>query len=160
MCWRCGGAGTRAEERQIDEAIQAARAQLSRRRLLRGGMALVALPAARLLAGCATVPVTGRSQLRLISPEEEAKIGVTAFQQLRQSEAQKGRVLTEQEAPSEHAWVRRVTDRVIAASGLASAYRWEYMLVNAPKTVNAAAIAGGRIIVYTGILPVALSTPV
>jgi predicted Zn-dependent protease len=31
------------------------------------------------------------------------------------------------------------------------------MLINAPKTVNAAAIAGGRIIVYTGILPVAQS---
>jgi predicted Zn-dependent protease len=29
------------------------------------------------------------------------------------------------------------------------------MVINAPKTVNAAAIAGGRIIVFTGILPVA-----
>jgi predicted Zn-dependent protease len=29
------------------------------------------------------------------------------------------------------------------------------MVINAPKTVNAAAIAGGRILVYTGILPVA-----
>jgi predicted Zn-dependent protease len=116
---------------------------------------LMALPAGQLLQACATVPVTGRSQLRLISPEEEAKLGVAAFQQLQQSEIKNGRLLTEQEAPAEHARVKRVTDRVIAASGLASAYQWQYMLLNAPETVNAAAIAGGRIIVYTGILPVA-----
>ena len=43
------------------------------------------------------------------------------------------------------------------ASGLGNTYRWEYVIINAPKTVNAAAIAGGRIIVYSGILPVAQS---
>jgi predicted Zn-dependent protease len=41
------------------------------------------------------------------------------------------------------------------ASGLDQKYKWDYMIINAPKTVNAAAIAGGRIIIYTGILPVA-----
>jgi predicted Zn-dependent protease len=52
------------------------------------------------------VPVTGRSQLRLISEEEEAQIGVQAFQQLRQEEIKKGRLLTEQEDPAAHAWVK------------------------------------------------------
>jgi metalloendopeptidase OMA1, mitochondrial len=113
------------------------------------------MPATQTLQSCATVPVTGRSQLRLVSEEEEAQLGVTAFQQLRQEEVQKGRLLTDREDPAAHAWVKRVTDRIIGASGLGNAYRWDYMLVNAPTTVNAAAIAGGRIIVYTGILPVA-----
>jgi predicted Zn-dependent protease len=103
------------------------------------------------------VPVTGRSQLRLISEQEEAQIGITAFQQLRQQEQSQGRLLTEREDPAAHAWVKRVTDRVIGASGLGGKYGWEYMIINAPKTVNAAAIAGGRIMVYTGILPVAQS---
>jgi predicted Zn-dependent protease len=154
MCWRCE---TGSEDgRQLSGIIAAAgRARLSRRRLLQGLGGLLALPAGQLLQACATVPVTGRSQLRLISPEEEAQLGVAAFQQLRQNETEKGRLLTEQEAPAEHALVRRVTDKVIGVSGLASTYRWEYMLINAPKTVNAAAIAGGRIIIYTGILPVA-----
>jgi predicted Zn-dependent protease len=115
-------------------------------------MGLLAWPAVQ---ACATVAVTGRSQLRLISAQEEAQIGVQAFQQLRQEEVKKGRLLTEREDPASHAWVKRVADRIIWASGLGSAYTWQYMIINAPKTVNAAAIAGGRIIVYTGILPVA-----
>jgi predicted Zn-dependent protease len=154
MCRHCD-AGSE-DGRQLGQIIAAAgRARLSRRRVLRALGGLLALPAGQMLQACATVPVTGRSQLRLISPEEEAQLGVAAFQQLRQSEAQQGRLLTEREAPAEHAVVRRVTDKVIGASGLVSTYRWEYMLINAPETVNAAAIAGGRIIIYTGILPVA-----
>ena len=118
-------------------------------------MGLLAWPAAQALQACSSVPVTGRSQLRLISEQEEAQIGVQAFQQLRQQEVQKGRLLTEREDPAAHAWVKRVADRIIWASSLGSKYNWQYMIINAPKTVNAAAIAGGRIIVYTGILPVA-----
>jgi len=162
MCWRCIPNGNNNEDiRAIDAAIEAAaqdrlrRWRLSRRTLLRTGLALLAWPAAQFLQGCATVPITGRSQLRLISEQEEAQIGVQAFQQLRQQEVQKGRLLTEREDPAAHAWVKRVSDRAIWASGLGNKYRWDYMIINAPKTVNAAAIAGGRIIVYTGILPVA-----
>ncbi|MBI2458813.1 MAG: M48 family metallopeptidase [candidate division NC10 bacterium] len=128
---------------------------MSRRSLLRAGLGLLAWPAAQVLQACATVPVTGRSQLRLISEADEAQIGVQAFQQLRQQEMKRGRLLTERDDPVAHAWIKRVTERVIWASGLGTKYRWEYMLINAPKTVNAAAIAGGRILVYTGILPVA-----
>jgi predicted Zn-dependent protease len=164
MCWRCTPNGTTDEDAQaIDAAIQAAardhlaQRSVSRRALLRGGLALLTLPATQILQACATVPVTGRSQLRLISDQEEAQIGVQAFQQLRQEEIKRGRLLTEQQDPAAHAWVKRVTERAIWASGLGNTYRWEYVIINAPKTVNAAAIAGGRIIVYSGILPVAQS---
>jgi len=103
------------------------------------------LSAAQALQACETVPITGRSQLRLISSEEEAKVGVQAFQQLRQQETQKGRLLTEKEDPAAHAWVKRVSDRVIWASGLGNTYHWDYMIINDPKTINAAAIAGGEL---------------
>lgn len=161
MCWRCNPQGRNADGRAIDGALEAAfrehrlRTPLTRRSILRAGLGLLALPAAHALQSCATVPVTGRSQLRLISDQEEAQLGVSAFQQLRQEEVQKGRLLTERENPADHAWIKRVADRIVSASGLRNVYRWDYMLINAPKTVNAAAIAGGRIIVYTGILPVA-----
>ena len=162
MCWECAPNRTNNEDgRAIDAAIEAAardflgRWRLSRRTLLRTGLGLLAWPAAQALQACATVPITGRSQLRLVSEQEEAQVGVQAFQELRQQEVQKGRLLTEREDPAAHAWVKRVADRVIWASGLTDKYRWDYMIINAPKTVNAAAIAGGRIIVYSGILPVA-----
>lgn len=161
MCWRCHPPGGNEDEQAIDRAIQVSANRLvrdnpvSRRRILQAAAAVAALPLTEWIQACTSVPITGRSQLRLISEEEEAKMGVTAFQQLRDDEVKKGRLLTEREDPAAHAWVKRVSDRVIAASGLASTYRWEYMILNAPTTVNAAAIAGGRIIVYSGILPVA-----
>jgi len=95
VCWRCARNGRMNEDlRAIGAAIQAAardhlaQRSVSRRALLRGGLTLLALPATQILQACATVPVTGRSQLRLISDEEEARIGVQAFQQLRQEEDQ------------------------------------------------------------------------
>lgn len=161
MCWCCASGAGGSDNREVDAAIEAAarehpgRWRVSRRSLLRAGLGLLAWPAAQVLQACATVPVTGRSQLRLISEADEAQIGVQAFQQLRQQEMKRGRLLTERDDPAAHAWIKRVTERVIWASGLGTKYRWDYMVINAPKTVNAAAIAGGRILVYTGILPVA-----
>lgn len=161
MCWRCGSTASGGDGREVDAAIEAAaRDQLDRwgifrRTLLQAGVALLAWPAAQFLQACAAVPITGRSQLRLISEEQEAQIGMAAFNQFRQKETQRGRLLSERDEPAAHAWVKRVTERLIWASGLGNRYRWDYMIINAPKTVNAAAIAGGRIIVYTGILPVA-----
>ena len=161
MCWRCDPRAAGEDGQAIEEAIQNAARKvlwdnpLSRRRILQAGLSLLALPATQILQACATVPITSRSQLRLISEDEEANLGVTAFQQMRDDEVKKGRLLTEREDPAAHAFVKRVSERVIAASGLGNAYKWDYMLLNAPQTVNAAAIAGGRIIVYTGILPVA-----
>ena len=165
MCWRCESNAGNADDRAIDVALESvvrehiSGSPVSRRAILRAGLGLLAMPATQALQSCATVPVTGRSQLRLVSEEEEAQLGVTAFQQLRQEEVKKGRLLTDREDPAAHAWVKRVTDRIILASGLGSVYRWDLMLINAPQTVNAAAIAGGRIIVYTGILPVAQTDP-
>jgi len=161
MCWRCDPNGGDLEVREIRAAIEkAARDHIARwhpdrRTVLRAGLGLLAIPAAQFLQSCATVPVTGRSQLRFLSEEEEARIGVEAFSQLRQKEEQQGRLQRESEDPAAHAWVKRVSERVILASGLGQKYSWDYMIINAPKTVNAAAIAGGRIIIFTGILPVA-----
>jgi predicted Zn-dependent protease len=163
VCWRCGHTGRDENDRAIEAAIEAAARDLladwrvSRRTLLRTGLGLAAWPVAQALQACATVPVTGRSQLRLISEADEAQIRIAAFQQVRQQQEQQGHLLTEREDPAAHAWVRRVTERVIGASGLGNKYHWDHMIINAPKTVNAAAIAGGRIMVYTGILPVAQS---
>lgn len=161
MCWRCAPDGRDEDARAIDAAIEAAAQgwlrprRIARRAVLRAVLTLLLSPAAQLFQGCATVPVTGRSQLRLISAQDEAALGVKAFQQLQQRELKRGRLLTAREAPADYAWVTRVADRILWASGLGNVYRWEFMLINAPRTVNAAAIAGGRIVVYTGILPVA-----
>jgi hypothetical protein len=44
---------------------------------------LVSLLIGSLLAGCATVPETGRSQLLLVSPAQEAQLGFQEFEKLK-----------------------------------------------------------------------------
>ncbi|HSB80231.1 MAG TPA: hypothetical protein VLM91_15730, partial [Candidatus Methylomirabilis sp.] len=86
MCWRCDSCDKNGDDRAIDVALEGAvrkhlsRSPVSRRSVLRAGLGLLAMPAAQVLQSCATVPVTGRSQLRLVSESEEAQLGVTAFQ--------------------------------------------------------------------------------
>jgi predicted Zn-dependent protease len=99
-----------------------------------------------LLAGCATVPVTGRRSLNLVPASQEAALGDQAYQ-----ETLKNAKLSQD--PKAAAMVRRVGERIAKVSdkpGLA----WEYNLIEDPKTVNAFCLPGGKVAVYTGILPV------
>ena len=115
--------------------------------------ALFALCAVGGVVACATVPVTGRSQLMLVSPQEEARMGAAAFQQLAREESGKGRVVPAAQDPALHQRIRAIGDRIIWAAGLQQAYQWEYLVIRSADA-NAAAIAGGKIIVNTGILPI------
>ncbi len=114
---------------------------------------LAAILIAIVVAACATAPITGRSQLMLVSPQEEARLGAAAFQQLVREESQRGRVVLPEQDSAVYQRVRGVGDRIIHAAGLQNAYRWEYLVIRSPEA-NAATIAGGKIIVYTGILPI------
>lgn len=155
MCLSCERGGSRPEGEGVE--TEAGPFLLVRRTMLKVGVGFVAWPVMQFLQACATTGAASasRPRSRLISDEEEAKIGMTAFQQLHERELRRGRLVTERDDPAAYAWVKRVTDRVISASGLADKHRWEYVLIYAPETANAIAFPGGRIIVYTGILPLA-----
>jgi predicted Zn-dependent protease len=96
-------------------------------------------------AGCETVPYTGRSQLQLVSPDEEAKMGVQSYQEI----VSKATVSTDQQAT---AMVQRVGSRIAAVTDLK--YQWEFKLIADDKQANAFALPGGKVAVYTGILPI------
>ena len=49
--------------------------------------------------------------------------------------------------------VKRVGSRIAAVSGHPE-YQWEYLLIQDDKQANAFALPGGKVAVYTGILPV------
>ena len=97
-------------------------------------------------AACETVPYTGRSQLQLISPQQESEMGVQAFQQI------VGKAKLSNDATANE-MVTRVGKRIAAVTGLPDA-PWEYRLIQDDKQVNAFALPGGKVAVYTGILPV------
>jgi predicted Zn-dependent protease len=110
------------------------------------------------LAACSKNPITGRKQLQLFN---EADIQAMAAQEYRQFLTKNKVVATTVNKDAE--MVRRVGQRISAAvtkfytdKGLAKeleGYQWEYNLVDS-KDVNAWCMPGGKIVVYTGLLPI------
>jgi predicted Zn-dependent protease len=96
------------------------------------------------VAACETVPVTGRSQFNVVDENTETKLGEQAWAEIKA----KSKVSKD---PQATAMVQRVAQRVAAASGLKE--NWEFLLIE-DKQVNAFALPGGKIAVYTGILPI------
>jgi predicted Zn-dependent protease len=105
-------------------------------------VALIAM--ALIVAACATTP-TGRSQLRLVSDAQMAAMGSTAFAQLQQ-----------ETPPTSDPKTSRYVDCVAKAitRTVAPEQTWEVRVFDSPQ-VNAFALPGGKIGVYTGLLKVA-----
>jgi predicted Zn-dependent protease len=108
------------------------------------------------LLSCSTVPLTGRNQLNLIPSNE----------MLSMSYQQYGQFLSENKLSNDAtntAMVKRVglniqraVETYMAQNNLSDrlkGYKWEFNLVEDPQ-VNAWCMPGGKVVVYTGILPV------
>lgn len=106
------------------------------------GASLVAIA----LTGCATAPETGRSQLLLIDSAQEAKMGLQAFQEI------KAETPISRDA-KKNAQLQSVGQRIARVATLPDA-RWEFVLFDDPKQPNAFALPGGKVGVYSGILPI------
>ncbi len=110
------------------------------------GTLLVGITVVFLLQACATVPETGRSQLLLVGTAQEMQLGLSEFEKLKKSKpVSKDSALT--------AMVRQVGQRIAAVAPLPDA-QWEFVLFDAPDTANAFCLPGGKVGIYTGILPI------
>ncbi|MES1938821.1 peptidase M48 Ste24p [Salinisphaera sp. T5B8] len=95
-----------------------------------------------LLAACATSP-TGRNQLKLFSEEKIAQMGVQSYQQMKQEEP----IDT---STADNRYVKCVANAITRVTG----GDWE-VTVFKDDQVNAFALPGGKIGVYSGLLDVA-----
>lgn len=110
-----------------------------------------------ILYSCATVPVTGRKQLSLVSSDE---INAMSAQQYKEVVA-KGPLSTNKEQTE---LVKRVGVRIQkaveqymaskGASAQLAGFNWEFNLIQDDKTVNAWCMPGGKVAFYTAILPI------
>jgi predicted Zn-dependent protease len=110
------------------------------------------------LAACSKNSITGRNQLAILPESELRQMATTEYQQF----LSQNRVVSTS-ASKDAEMVRRVGQRLVNAinsyysqKGLTeelAGYQWEYNLVDS-KEVNAWCMPGGKIVVYTGILPV------
>ena len=104
------------------------------------------------LAACRpteTVEETGRRRPALqYSEQEMAVLGAEAYE----ASTRDYTVITD---TAEAGMVRRVGRRLAAATG--KEYEWEFRLLDAPKSVNAFCLPGGKVAVFSGILQVSES---
>jgi predicted Zn-dependent protease len=114
------------------------------RRSLLSSLVLLGLAIAPL--GCETVPYTGRHQVQFVSAAEEAQMGVQAYQDI----VSKKTLSTD---PQVNAMVQRVGSRIVAVTDLSS-YQWEFRVIQDDTQANAFALPGGKVAVYTGMLPI------
>lgn len=109
-----------------------------------------------LTSGCETNPYTGRSQLLMTSVSQEMQMGAQAYSQVKSDP----KVKLSQD-PREIEPVKRVASHIIEAAKRskyaeeAKQFQWEVTVIKDDKTMNAFALPGGKIAVYTGIFPVA-----
>lgn len=118
---------------------------------------VIVLLALWILEGCATVAVTGRKQLNLVSNEELIPMSAQQYQEV----ITKGPLSTNAE---ETAMIKRVGVRIENAveqymsnagrSAELATFQWEFNLIDDPKTVNAWCMPGGKVAFYTAILPI------
>ena len=108
--------------------------------------ALGIITVALALCACQTVPVTGRKGLMLVTVEQERRLGVDAY-----AEALKeGKVSKDAKATSR---VREIGRRLAEAADRPD-FDWEFNLLESDQ-INAWCLPGGKVAVYTGLLPVA-----
>jgi predicted Zn-dependent protease len=110
------------------------------------------------LFSCASVPVTGRQGLHLVPDSELATMSYQEYNTV----LKKAKISTDVAKVS---MVRRVGQRIAAASESLlnetgrgadiQNYKWEFNLIEDDKTVNAWCMPGGKVAVYTGLLPIA-----
>lgn len=108
------------------------------------------------VSGCETNPYTGRSQLLMTSVSQEMQLGAQAYAQVKNDPK-----LRQSQDPRETEPVKRVAARIIEAAKrskyaeMAQQFQWEVIVIKDDKTMNAFALPGGKIAVYTGLFPVA-----
>jgi Zn-dependent protease with chaperone function len=112
---------------------------------------LAAMGVLAALSGCATNPITGRSQFMVISEKMAIGESAAAYSSMMGDLGKKKKI----EADSERAAkVREITDRLIAQAVRfrpeSASWKWEVQVINDPKQVNAFCMAGGKMAIYSG----------
>ncbi|MDR2621816.1 MAG: M48 family metallopeptidase [Dysgonamonadaceae bacterium] len=108
------------------------------------------------LYACSSVPITGRKQLNLVSDSEVLSLSLKEYQdyiQTAKKSTDKNATALVVKVGQNIAKAVEMYYKSINAEDLLNDYSWEFNLIDDPQ-VNAFCMPGGKIVVYTGILPV------
>ncbi len=94
------------------------------------------------MAGCAKAPITGRTQIIMLSPDQEMALGLQTEQEIFKQE----RISHD---PKYTVPVERVGRRIAKATNID--LDWKFYVIDNDKIPNAFCLANGHVFVYTGL---------
>lgn len=109
-----------------------------------------------IFTSCTTVPLTGRSQLNFIPAGMMNSMSYQQYGEFLKTNKLSANERQIQMVRSVGERIQRAVEQYMRANGLAEKikdYKWEFNLVESDE-VNAWCMPGGKVVVYTGILPV------
>lgn len=109
-----------------------------------------------LFAECSTVPITGRKRVNFVSDAQVLPASFNQYSNFIKENKLSGDVEKTNQIKRVGKNISEAVDRFMRANGMekeAESYAWEFNLVE-EKTVNAWCLPGGKIVFYTGILPI------
>ncbi len=110
-----------------------------------------------IIHSCATVPVTGRRQLDLVSSSEINTMSATQYQEVIKKGPLSNNIQQTEMIRSVGKRIQGAVERYMALKGWSSqleGFNWEFNLIQDDKTVNAWCMPGGKVAFYTAIIPV------
>ena len=110
------------------------------------------------LLSCTKVPITGRRQMNLLSEPELMKMSLAEYNKFLAShppmpDADANTQLVKKVGANVKAAVEKFMNANKKYKKRIAGYNWQFNLVN-DKTVNAWCMPGGKVVVYSGLLPV------
>jgi predicted Zn-dependent protease len=105
---------------------------------------------------CETVPITGRSQLSLVSDSQMNAMGLDYYKEFLSQNKLSGDAAQTKQVKNVGLKISNAVTRFFNQSGQSDKtadYKWEFNLVE-NKDANAWCLPGGKVVVYTGILPI------
>lgn len=113
-----------------------------------------------LAISCSTVPITERKRVNIVSDEEILPASFAQYEGFLKENTLSSNAKMTQEVKTIGMNISRSVDKFMRANGMVSEannYRWEFNLIE-DETVNAWCMPGGKVVFYTGILPICDNT--
>ena len=117
---------------------------------------LLFLTISAIVIACKTVPITGRSQFNVVPDSQILPMSFAQYEGFLKENKISTNASQTKQIKDVGSRISKAVDRYMRTNGMtaeADAYRWEFNLVQ-DTTINAWCMPGGKIVVYSGILPV------
>lgn len=112
------------------------------------------------IISCSTVPITGRKRVNLVSDAQVLPASFAQYDAFLKENKISRDVKKSSEIQTVGMKISKAVDKFMRANGMeseANNYRWEFNLIE-DNTVNAWCMPGGKVVFYTGILPICANT--